>query len=179
VHPDAIAASHAIFGLVQKLSLLGVPGVTQGTAATVTWLYTLVLVGLAALGARASGAGASGARDSSGRLSLVLVWLTLLHLASLRSPFTPDVYAQFPLLWIAVLLLAGMEWRGWRLVALIGVILVANLTVPTVPIMPVPALLGITLVIQSLFLAFAVAVLLAQQRGDGGGAVDGRLMGKR
>lgn len=151
-HPDAIAANHAVYGVVQKLSLLGVPGMTQGTAVAVSWLYTGVLIAFAALGARAS----------SDRLPRGLVWLTLLHLASLRSPFTPDVYAQFPLLWISVLVLAGLEWQGGRPLAMVGLILLANLIVPTVPLMPVSALLGITLAYQALFLVFCIGVLVTQ-----------------
>ncbi len=151
-HPDAIAANHAVYGVVQKLSLLGVPGMTQGTAVAVSWLYTGVLIAFAALGARAS----------SERLPRALVWLTLLHLASLRSPFTPDVYAQFPLLWIFVLVLAGLEGQGGWPLGMVGLILLANLIVPTVPLMPVSALLGITLAYQVLFLVFCIGVLVTQ-----------------
>jgi len=158
-HPDAIAANHAVYGVVQKLSLLGVPGMSQGTAVAVSWLYTAVLIVFAALGARAS----------NERLPRALVWLALLHLGSLRSPFTPDVYAQFPLLWISVLVLAGLEWRGRRPIAVLGLILLANVIVPTVPLMPVSALLGITLAYQVLFLAFCLWVLVAQWRRGAGG----------
>ena len=52
-YPDAIAASHAIFGFVQKLELLGVPGASQRLAVVVSWLYTGVLFLFAVLGARA------------------------------------------------------------------------------------------------------------------------------
>lgn len=149
-HPDAIAASHAIFGLVQKLSLLGAPGMSLRTAAVASWLFTLALVGGAALGARA-------AREP---WSLALVWLSLLQLASLRSPFTPDTYARVPLLWILVLLLAGVEWRGWRPIALLAMVLLANYIVPTVPIMPLPALLGISVIDQLLFMGLCIWVLV-------------------
>lgn len=155
-HPDAIAASHAIFGLVQKLSLLGVPGASQPTAVAASWIYTAALFFFAVLGARAS--------DEP--LSRALVWLALLQLASLRSPFTPDVYAQVPLLWILVLLLASTEWWSWRPVALLGLVLLANCIVPTVAIMPLPALLGISLVHQLLFLGLCIGVLVAQRRHD-------------
>ena len=157
-HPDAIAANHAVYGLVQKLSLLGVPGMSQGTAAAVSWLYTAVLVAVAALGARAS----------SERLPRALVWLTLLHLGSLRSPFTPDVYALFPPVWILVLLLAGVEWRGWRPALLFGLVVLANFIVPTVPVLPLSALLKLTLAHQVLFLALCFWVLVVQWRRGAG-----------
>lgn len=152
-HPDAIAASHAIFGLVQKLALLGVAGMSLHTAALASWLFTLALVGFAALGARA-------AADPSSR---AVVWLALLQLASLRSPFTPDTYARVPLLWILTLLLAGTEWRGWRPLALVAMILLANYIVPTVPIMPIPALLGISVIDQLLFVGLCLWVLVARR----------------
>lgn len=125
-HPDAIAASHAIFGLVQKLALLGVAGMSLHTAVMASWLYTFALIAFAALGARAT----------ADPLSRALVWLALLQLGSLRSPFTPDTYARVPLLWILTLLLAGTEWRGWRPVALIAMILLENYIVPTVTAAP-------------------------------------------
>ena len=148
-HPDSIAASHAIFGLVQKLSLLGVSGMSMRTAAIASWLFTFVLIALAALGARAAASPSSRA----------LVWLALLQLASLRSPFTPDTYARVPLLWILTLLLASTEWRGWRLLALLAMILPANYIVPTIPIMPLPALLGISVIDQLLFVGLCIWVL--------------------
>ena len=87
-----------------------------------------------------------------------------MQLASLRSPFTPDVYALVPLLWILVLILAGGEWRGGRALAFLALILVANYIVPTVPIMPLPALLVLSLVIQLVFLALWLWVLLVEWR---------------
>ncbi|NOT35275.1 MAG: DUF2029 domain-containing protein [Candidatus Eisenbacteria bacterium] len=154
-HPDVIACNHAMYGLVQKLSLLGVPGMGQGTAIAVSWMYTIALVGIAALAARAAGDG----RDASARLRRALLWLAVLQLASLRAPFVPDVYGQFALLWILVLLLAGVEWRGWRPIALLTLIVLANFMVPTVPLMPLPALLGLTLVHQILFIALCLGVV--------------------
>jgi hypothetical protein len=156
-YPDAIAASHAIFGLIQKLELLGVPGASHRLAIAVSWLYTGALVLFAMLGARAR---------TSEPLSRVILWLALLHLASLRSPFTPDTYALFPILWMLVLLLANTEWRGWRPIALIGLIVLANYLVPTVPIMPLPALLTLGLLIQVVFLTLCIGLLVAKSARD-------------
>lgn len=154
-HSDTIACNHAVYGLVQKLSLLGVPGMGQSTAIAVSWTYTIVLIGVAALAARAAGEG----RTADERLRRALLWLAVLQLASLRAPFTPDTYAQFALLWILVLLLASVESHGWQSIALLTLIVLANLLVPTVEVMPLPALLGITLVHQLLFFALCLGVV--------------------
>ncbi|HKQ98315.1 MAG TPA: glycosyltransferase family 87 protein [Candidatus Polarisedimenticolia bacterium] len=152
-HPDAIAASHSVFALVQKLGLLGVPGASPGVAGAVTWLYSVVLVGCAWLGARV----ATDARSSA------LVWLTLLQLTSLRSPFTPDTYAMFAVLWILTLLLAGVERPCWRAAGLVVLLVPANYTVPTVEFMPLPALLVLSLVLQLLFMALCLGVLIPRR----------------
>ena len=158
-YPDAIAASHAIFGFVQKLELLGVPGASRRLAMSVSWLYTGALVLFAVLGARAR---------TSGPLARVLVWLALVQLASLRSPFTPDTYALVPILWLLTLLLADTQWGSRRSVGLLGLILLANYIVPTVPIMPLPALLMLGLLLQVTFFGLCVGTLVARSaRGDG------------
>jgi len=142
-HPDAIAANMSVYGLVQTLSLLGVPGMSGGTPVVVSWAYTFALVALAAAGAKASG----------GRLTSAVVWLALVQLASLRSPFTPDTYAMFPMVWMLVLLLAGVGWHDRRAVALVILILLANLAIPTVPIMPLTALLALAFGLHAFFFA--------------------------
>jgi len=52
------------------------------------------------------------ARATLDRASQALLWLVLVQLASLRSPFTPDTYAAFPLVWMLVLWLARRGWTG-------------------------------------------------------------------
>lgn len=154
-HPDTFAANIAVYGLVQKLASLGVPLTLPGAAIAATWIYTIVLIGVAALAARA----ADSAPQPESRLRRALVWLALVELASLRAPFTPDTYGLFPILWILSLLLAGVEWRGWRPIVLLALVGVGNFLVPVVPIMPFPVLLGLTLVIQVLFMALCLGVV--------------------
>jgi hypothetical protein len=83
-HPDVIAANQAVYGLVQKLSLLGMPGASQDIAVAISWVYTLVLVAAAAAPSRT-------VEEASmqGRSRRAMVWLALLQLGSLRAPFTP------------------------------------------------------------------------------------------
>ena len=155
-HPDTFAANLSVYGLVQKLASLGVPLTLPDAAIAATWVYTFVLIGVAVV---AAGVADSGPQPES-RLRRALVWLSLVELASLRAPFTPDTYGLFPILWILSLLLAGVEWRGWRPIALLAAVVVGNFLVPVVPIMPLAALLGLTLVIQVLFIALCLGTVV-------------------
>ena len=159
-HPDVIACNHAVYGLVQKLSLLGVPGTGQSMSVMASSAFTVVLVVVAAIAARTSGK----TQIPNGRLLSVATWLAVVQLASLRSPFVPDTYGQFAPLWILVLLLARIERHGWQTVGLLALAALANFLVPTVEIMPLPTLLASTLVLQLLFLALCFAVVVVPWR---------------
>jgi hypothetical protein len=50
-------------------------------------------------------------RDATGPL----IWLTVLLLATLRSPFLPWSYGTFPALWLLTLLVAAQVPRAWTL----------------------------------------------------------------
>ena len=152
-HPDVIACNHAIFGAVQKLSLLGVPAMSNATASILAMLYGIALIGVAAIGARVT----------AEKLPKALVWLALLQLGALRSPFSPDVYAQFALLWILTLLLARGGWRAWQIALLAAAILLANHLVPTSP--PAPWFIALTLAHQFLFIGLCLWVIHARGAG--------------
>jgi hypothetical protein len=155
-HPDTFAANLAVYGLVQKLASLGVPLALPGDAVAATWLYTFMLIGISIVAARV----ADSVPQAESRLQRALVWLALVELASLRAPFTPDTYGLFAILWILSLLLAGVEWCGWRPIVLLGLVVVGNFLVPVVPIMPLAALLGLTLVIQVLFMTLCLSIVV-------------------
>lgn len=95
--PAAMAINCSIPGLVFKLQLFGVPGISFGVAKIVGWLYTLVAVAVTIL------AGLRPLRDRE----KPLVWMAVLILATLRSPFLPQIYAVLPPLWLLTLLAAG------------------------------------------------------------------------
>lgn len=103
--PGPIAINASIPGVVFKLGLYGVPNMGFAAARIVGWIYTLVLIGGTAWMA-------VGARD---RAKDPLLWIAILLLATLRSPFLPQ-YAVFPPLWLATLVAAvawnrpGMRW---------------------------------------------------------------------
>lgn len=101
-NPGATAINLSIPGLVFKLKLFGITGMSFAMARIVGWFYTLVMLALvlfAALRTR---------RDKSN----VLVWLSLVTLATLRSPFLPQGYGMFPAIWMLMLFVA--EYRDNR-----------------------------------------------------------------
>src|SRR6185503_13176012 len=82
-NPGAIAINFSIPGLVFKLKLLGLGALSFGTSKIIGWLYTLVLLVVIVR--------VSGRRwpdDDKPAL-----WLAILLLATLRSPFLPEAYA--------------------------------------------------------------------------------------
>lgn len=104
-NPVAIGLNQSVPGLVFKLGLFGVPHMGFPAMRLVGWLYTLVCVGgVAWLALRARPEG----REP-------LVWLAILVLATMRSPFLPT-YAGFPSMWLLTFV-AALAWKGARPVA--------------------------------------------------------------
>jgi alpha-1,2-mannosyltransferase len=114
--PEAIAINESVPGVVFKLGLFGVPGMSFEAAKIVGWIYTVVVVAATAWMAL-------GARD---RAKDPLLWVAILLLATLRSPFLPN-YAVFPPLWLATMVLAvawdrpGIRWLTIGLALALGV----------------------------------------------------------
>ncbi len=102
-NPSAVAINHSIPGIVFKLKLFGVPGMDFGAARVVGTLYMLVAVAATVMLGRRT------VRENEHPL----VWLTILILATLRSPFLPQAYAPFPAIWMLTLLVAVMVPRPW------------------------------------------------------------------
>jgi hypothetical protein len=95
-NPMAVAINHSIPGLVFKLKLLGLADMGFGAARIVGTLYMLVALGATIVLARRT------LREEQ----RPLVWLAVLILATLRSPFLPQSYAPFPAIWLLTLLIA-------------------------------------------------------------------------
>ena len=102
-NPAAVAANLSIPGLVFKLRFFGLPDLGFGAAKLVGWIYTLIAVAVTVLLAR---------RGRGGPVA----WITVLVLASLRSPFLPTAYAAVAPLWLLTLLAAERRVRGRALV---------------------------------------------------------------
>jgi hypothetical protein len=99
-NPAAIAVNESIPGLVFKLQLFGVPHMGFTASKLLGWVYTVIAITIVVLLARRPVA--------AGREPLV--WLAILIVATMRSPFLPT-YAPFPSLWLATLL-AALTWGG-------------------------------------------------------------------
>jgi hypothetical protein len=84
-NPASMAVNYSVPGLVFKLKLFGVPGMGFGASKVVGWLFTIVVVAVTFLLGKRSVAD----EDKP------VVWLAVLTLATLRSPFLPHAYAGF------------------------------------------------------------------------------------
>jgi len=116
--PRAIMTNVSVFGILQKLHALGLLSSKPTLVSpALSWSFT-ALVGaiVIATGLRRRGGAIGGDSD---RLARAQLWLALLTLVQLRSPFLPWPYGVVSALWLLVLLSASA--RGWKL----GVILVA------------------------------------------------------
>jgi hypothetical protein len=102
-NPAAVATNVSIPGLVLKLRLFGRPDLGFGGAKLVGWIYTVIAVTATILLAR---------RGRGGPVA----WITVLVLATLRSPFLPVNYAGVAPLWLLTLLGAERVVRGRALV---------------------------------------------------------------
>ena len=87
----AVARNMAPFGIPLKLGVLGVAGMTMGVGRVVSLAYLLGIVGLAIWAGRL--------RPRSGT-EAASVWLSLVSLGTLASPFAPGNYVLVSLVWI-------------------------------------------------------------------------------
>ena len=99
---NAIAVNESIPGLAFKVGILGGPSLGFAASKILGWAYTLIVVGvIARLALRPARRG----REP-------LVWIVILVLATMRSPFLP-MYGTFPSLWLATLI-AALGWQQPR-----------------------------------------------------------------
>ncbi len=118
---SAMAINLSIPGLVFKLKLFGAKGLSFTAAKIVGWAYTLVAVGATIL---------AGMRTVS-EDRRPQVWMAILILATLRSPFLPQAYGAFPALWLLTLLAATSLPSGSVLALTAGAWAALNVYWPT------------------------------------------------
>jgi hypothetical protein len=119
--PGATAINVSIPGLVFKAKLFGVPGMTFGTSKLLGWIFTLVVVAAIALAARRT------IRDEEAPQ----VWLAILILATLRSPFLPQGYGVFTAIWLLTLVAARRPPTTRTILLVVAAWLCLNVFVPT------------------------------------------------
>ena len=112
----AVAHNMSPFGAALKLEKLGLPGRGMATAKLFSLAYGVALVGLALWAARRGALSTAVAKGSSATTELS-VWLALLSLGTLASPFAPANYVLASLVWLAAVdredfspLFAGIVW---------------------------------------------------------------------
>jgi hypothetical protein len=155
-----IGENMSIFGIPHKLYALGLlPSEPMLLSPVLAWSFTAVIGVIVIVTGLRRGGGAQ--RNDNDRLIQVQLWLALLTLIQLRSPFLPWHYGVISTLWLLLFLAASM--RGWKL----GVIVVAwiclSINMP-IAFISETAGIGYTLV-TSLFIFGAIMVSLRQYYG--------------
>lgn len=145
---EGFAINLSPFGLPFKLAHLGVDvGDVWATARAVNGPFSVVIVLLTALAAR----------RHDGRRVQAMIWLTVLTLGTLRSPFAPG-YVLVPLLWMFSLWAAEIRGAGGVAALAAGWVLLGH-----TPPLPVTQLVVVTLAQQVLLVV--VLVYLLSRRG--------------
>jgi hypothetical protein len=109
-NPGPVSRNLSIPGLLFKAKLFGASGIMYEAAGRLGTGYMLVALGLTVL------AGVRGTRDED----KPLVWLAVLILATLRSPFLPDSYGLLPGVWLLTLLAARRADDAKKLLGALG-----------------------------------------------------------
>ncbi|MCI0443774.1 DUF2029 domain-containing protein [bacterium] len=105
-------------GIIFKLKIFGMQGMGFGASKIIGWIYTLIILAIIFVVARRK-------KDNP------LAWLSILILATLRSPFLPaSYYATFPPLWLLSLIIACYSPTPKTLLILILGWLSLNINIP-------------------------------------------------
>jgi hypothetical protein len=141
-----IAMNDSIYGLAYKLKTLGLVAAPRGLAIALSWIYTVPLLIAAYLAGRRPA-------DRAGQAA---VWLALINLGALRSPFAP-LYVVVSTLWLLTILAPEIHGRG-RWTAALAAAWVLTSLVPPIP--AVAALIAVSLTGQAIYIGVNAWVLL-------------------
>jgi hypothetical protein len=112
---EVVAINQGIPGLALKLHDLGVSMAMHAAVQKVSLVYSVVMLAIAVVaGLKLNNVGRASARPvraearptSQDNLTRAQIWIALIALAALRSPFVPDTYALPPVLWLWNLVMA-------------------------------------------------------------------------
>lgn len=159
-NPDNVS----LYGLAFKLAALGVDGAGRELAMLLAWIWTAIAVALAIFGSRLRGLHSHGSElhgsildADPARAADVLVWLAIVCLGTLRSPFAP-LYTAIGVLWV---LAVAVSVRGWNK----ALVVIAWILLQGAPPLGAPAADAlVSLPMQAI--TIAVAVLAAWPRRD-------------
>lgn len=144
-----IATNTAPFGAPFKLQALGLPLTdVWATASTTGTIYTLVAVALTLIAARRAG----DRRIQAG------LWLAVLTLGALRSPFAPG-YVGFTAIWLLSLWAAEVHRARGVVLLVVGFLLVGG-----TPPMPDAPMLIVSLVAQTVLLGLVAWFIVRRER---------------
>jgi alpha-1,2-mannosyltransferase len=117
--PGSVAANLSVPGFLFKLKLFGLPNGSFALMKIIGSIYTVILLAATV---------AIGMRKPT-RNDQPLIWLAVLILASLRSPFLPT-YGIFPVLWLLILLAATVATTLRTLCLMLVAWVVLNIGLP-------------------------------------------------
>jgi hypothetical protein len=119
--PLAIAVNESIYAIPSKVSSLAAFPCTNCSLAgsRMAMVYGVALVAVAVFAA-----------EAGGRRERVASWVALLVLGSLVSPFAPNLYVTFPLLWLLILVVPRVRHSAWRIGALAILWILAGMLPP-------------------------------------------------
>jgi len=158
--PGGVAVNYSVPGMAFKLQLFGVTGASFGVMKIVGWIYTLiVLVATVVV-----------ARRTANREEEPLAWLTILILASLRSPFLP-AYAVIPVVWLLTLLAATVATTVRTLCGVVLAWAILNIALPHQAANPPdPRLMSVILLLPQAVIVILIALALRSRPDSAGHA---------
>jgi hypothetical protein len=146
-NPGAFAKNYSVPGMAFKLQLFGVTGASFGAMKIVGWIYTLVILAITIIVAR----------RTLNREEEPLAWLTILIVASLRSPFLP-AYAVVPVLWLLTLLAATVAPTVRMLCGTLLAWAILNIAIPQQG--PDPRLMSVIILLPQAVIVILVGLAL-------------------
>jgi hypothetical protein len=151
-NPGAIAKNYSVPGMAFKLQLFGLAAAPFGAMKIIGWIYTLVVLAITVIVARRTLTREEGP----------LMWLTILILASLRSPFLPG-YAVVPVLWLLTLLAATVAPTVRTLCGTLLAWVVLNIALPLQG--PDPRLMAVIILLPQAVIVILIVLALRSRPG--------------
>jgi alpha-1,2-mannosyltransferase len=151
--PGGVATNLSVPGLLFKLKLFGLPNGSFEVMKIVGSIYTLIILAATfILGKRKL------TRDEQ-----PLMWLTVLILASLRSPFLPP-YGLFPVLWLLIMMAATAIPSVRALCLALVAWVTLNIAIPVNG--PDPRLIAARALVSQAIIVVLLIVALRQRQGS-------------